>query len=193
MKTSKTDKVLLKLLADKFSNVSSLLEAGSNTGHLSMKLAKKGYKITLVDRLEISIIEAKRKFLLEGVEAEFIIEDIRNLNGEWDAVWNSGVVQCYPLEIRNELIDKLCHLGKNILLIFPLVEHSGFPKDFNKDISPGIKGCCEYSVTNIETIISQSFHEIHDGILEAKALGLNYPFRYIFGTNKIKREITIDG
>ena len=56
------DKSIYKILKRFSKDKISILEAGSNTGHFSLKLAQEGYKVTLLDILEEPILQAKNLF-----------------------------------------------------------------------------------------------------------------------------------
>lgn len=179
----KVERTILKLLFRFFPDPCGLLEAGSNSGHLSIVLAKLGYKMTLVDRLAKPIALAREEFIRGKINAQFIVDDIRNLNGQWDGVWNTGVVQCYPPEDRLNLVNKLMELAPCVLFIYPDISHPNFPNEFDPNFPPGIAGCFEYSIPELPIIVAQRFKTVRYGTLTKDMLGLPYPMLYVSGNN----------
>lgn len=92
-------------LADKIESIfnslgiqknASILEVGSGSGHLSGLLSTKGYKTTLLDFSKRALEKSERFFKHHGMQGEFIegdLMDLKNLNSDFDVVWNSGVME----------------------------------------------------------------------------------------------------
>ena len=180
---NKTDRSLLKLLLRVFDNHSEIIEAGSNSGHLSFYLALIGFKVTLLDILSEPLKIAKSRFDKKGMEARFICSDLRYIDEKWDGVWNTGVVQYYSPNERISLIESICKMGNTVLLVYPKVSHHNFPKSYDNQLPPGIQNCIQYDVTNITTIFANSFNEVHFGQIDVSQLNTDYPFEYIWAKN----------
>lgn len=177
---SRVDKLLLRLLVEVFPK-GTVLEAGSNSGHLSYRLSQLGYAVTLVDILEEPINQARLRFNRANLPGNFIVSDIKDIVGAWDGVWNSGVVQCYPSGQRAELVGATCSLAPRALFIYPDVSHPNFPKQYDPVISPGVAGCVEYDDVDLVPIMAKFYKEIHMGEFSADSLGLPYPMKYVWG------------
>ena len=180
------DKSIYKILKRFSNNKKYLLEAGSNTGHFSLKLAKEGFEVTLLDRLEEPILIAKKLFQNEKINAKFVVKDILDYDGSFDLVWNTGVIQCYPDNKRNNIVSKLIDLGKSILFIYPNINDEGFDNNFNLTNPPGIGNCEQFVPHDVIDLVSNAFFEVRVGIISKKELGLPYSMTYIFGQNKLK-------
>lgn len=90
----------------------SLIEMGCGSGHLSCCLAKKGYKVTLVDFSPVALEKARLIFEKYGVEGEFILGDLLNLDESlsvYDFAWNSGVMEHFG---DKEIITLMKNVGK---------------------------------------------------------------------------------
>jgi len=144
-------------------------------------MARIGYSMTILDILDTPLRKAERKFLDSRLPVEAIHSDIMLVDGHWQGLWNSGVVQCYPPEKREILIKKMCSIAHTILLIYPTVEDRHFPRQNKDDTPPGIVGCKEYPVNDIPSIMSEYCHELYHGSIPPKQLGLAYPFEYVIG------------
>jgi SAM-dependent methyltransferase len=181
---NRTDKNIFALIKRFAKNKTSLLEAGSNTGHFSKKLAKRGFNVTLLDRIEEPILIAKKEFLLKNIKGEFVVSDILDFTGLYDLVWNTGVIQCYPKDIRKKLVLKLCELGNSILFIFPNVDENGFNKQFDVTKPPGIGNCIQYNPDDIIELVSTNFFVLRVGQISSINLGLPYSMTYIYAEGK---------
>jgi len=177
----RTDRVLLALLLRCFPRPCRLIEAGSNTGHLSLVLAQRGYQITLLDCLQKPIDIAAENFARKHVAADFRVDNILSVIGEWDGVWNSGVLQCYGPSDRSALVDKLCELAPRVLFIYPDVTHPRFPKDFRFEVPGGIDGCIQYPAQDVVSLVAKHCTMVRHGTIAPRIIGLNYPIEYVWG------------
>ncbi|MHA1227388.1 MAG: methyltransferase domain-containing protein [Candidatus Hodarchaeales archaeon] len=66
---------IYKSIVDRIDNTGKVLEIGSGTGQLAVKLAKKGLKVYAVDISEDMIEYAKKKAISNDVEIKFIVGD----------------------------------------------------------------------------------------------------------------------
>ncbi len=57
---------------------SSICDLCCGVGRHSLELARRGFKVTGVDRTALYLEEAKKKAHAEGLDIEFVLEDIRN-------------------------------------------------------------------------------------------------------------------
>ncbi len=91
----------------------SLIEMGCGSGHLSLCLAQKGYKVTLIDFSAVALEKAKKTFEKYGVQGEFILGDLFNLDSSipvCDYAWNSGVMEHFGDE---EIVTLMRNIGKH--------------------------------------------------------------------------------
>lgn len=90
-----------------------ILEAGSGTGRISLRLASEGADVTLLDFSEIAIEQSRTRFDNHGLKADFIIGDIMNMadipDNSYDIVWNSGVLEHFD---KNQLFSSLTEMKR---------------------------------------------------------------------------------
>ena len=87
---------LYELFKNLTNDHAKVIELGSGSGHLSGYLAKKGFETTLFDFSEVALEKAKDFYISENVEGNFIKGDLLSIEddyGEYDIVWNSGVME----------------------------------------------------------------------------------------------------
>lgn len=101
----------------------SLIEMGCGSGHLSLCLAQKGYKVTLVDFSSVALEKARLTFEKYGVEGEFILGDLFNLDEKlpvYDYAWNSGVMEHFGDDEIAALMKNIGkHAKKGVLYLVP--------------------------------------------------------------------------
>lgn len=103
--------------------VNSILDLGCGTGGHAIILAKRGYKVTGIDKSEQMLNIAREKAKREDLEIDFVKKDIFHLDlGKcFDAVIAMFSVMSY--QITNSEVAKSCsnafkHLNKNGIFIF---------------------------------------------------------------------------
>lgn len=104
----------------------SLIEMGCGSGHLSLCLAQKGYRVTLVDFSRTALEKARQAFEKYGESAEFILGDLFQLDEKvpvHDFAWNSGVMEHFSDEKIMDLMRQVGRFAKKGILY--LVPNSG--------------------------------------------------------------------
>ena len=94
----------------------TILDLGCGTGGHALILARRGYKITGVDRSESMLAIARNKAETEGVNIEFVHGDITkiNLNKKFDAVISMFAVMSY--QTTNAAIASVCKLARECIV-----------------------------------------------------------------------------
>lgn len=95
--TGITPPEVMEFLAD--AEPGKALDLGCGTGTNTVTLASRGWRVTGVDFASGAIREARRKALLAGVEAEFLVADVadlRMLQGGYDFALDIGCLHSLP-------------------------------------------------------------------------------------------------
>ncbi|WP_020616854.1 class I SAM-dependent methyltransferase [Paenibacillus daejeonensis] len=100
-----------------------VLEAGSGTGKISLRLAEDGADVTLVDYSEPAIVNSQRAFQKSGQSGRFLVADIRDIrlpDNSIDLVWNAGVLEHFTREEKITILQEMARLTKpdGTVLIF---------------------------------------------------------------------------
>jgi len=104
-------------------NEKTVIEAGSGTGRILLRLAAEGAKVILVDYSEIAINNAKKLFLDKKQSANFVLADIINmpLNDEVaDLTWNAGVLEHFSFSEQVKALKEMRRVTKKGGLIISL-------------------------------------------------------------------------
>ena len=156
-----------------------ILEFGSSTGHISYQLAKQDYKITLLDIRKETVVQTQEIFVRNSATASFIHQDIFLHNQKYDFAWNSGLIQCFEDDRKEELIANLSHITGKLLLFYPDTDHPGKIRGRDSRVVPGVEGAKEYGVSAIPQILFRYFDELYWGTLIPEKLKLSYPIQWV--------------
>lgn len=92
-----------------------ILEAGSGTGRISLRLASEGAQVILVDYSPTALQHARRAFEKHGQVAEFVLADIRQLplpDEVVDITWNAGVLEHLSFPEQLKAVEEMKRVTK---------------------------------------------------------------------------------
>lgn len=100
-----------------------ILEAGSGSGRISLRLALEGGDVCLLDFSEVAISQSEKLFNSYEVRGNFTVGDIFNMDfpdDSFDVVWNSGVLEHFDYEQQLIAINEMKRVLKpeGILITF---------------------------------------------------------------------------
>ena len=101
----------------------SIMEAGSGSGRISLRLANLRAQVALMDYSLSAISISKKMFKDSGTNATFIQADIRNMpirNFSEDIVWNAGVLEHFSHKVQSEILSNLIRATKKKGLVITL-------------------------------------------------------------------------
>lgn len=164
-----------------------IIEFGSSTGHISYRLAKEGYSITLLDIRPQPIEIAKNNFAKKHIKAEFVCADIFSCSQQYDMAWNSGLVQCFDDVGKEKLIKKLAAMTPRLLLFYPDVEDPN--KKLGETVAPihqipGVGDAREYGIKRIPEIMYAHFDDLHFGRVTKEKTGLGFAMYWVCGLRR---------
>ncbi|MEC0371481.1 class I SAM-dependent methyltransferase [Paenibacillus chibensis] len=102
-----------------------ILEAGSGTGKISLRLAMEGAEVTLVDYAQQALEQSRLAFRMKNRTAEFVQADIRSIPAEdnrYDLCWNAGVLEHFSNEEKIRIMQELARItkpGGSIIVLVP--------------------------------------------------------------------------
>jgi SAM-dependent methyltransferase len=101
-----------------------ILETGSGTGRVSLRLAKEGANVLLLDISRDALTSSKNLFKTCYLKGDFVVADISHLPFTAcaiDAVWSSGVLEHFSLEQMEHIICSSLEIlkedGKLIIIV----------------------------------------------------------------------------
>jgi ubiquinone/menaquinone biosynthesis C-methylase UbiE len=93
----------------------SFLEVGSGSGRISLALARRGARVTLLDNSQAAIDLSKGIFARNGQEATFVLASAFEMplpDSSFDVVWNSGVIEHFLLEDQVRMLREMLRVLK---------------------------------------------------------------------------------
>jgi ubiquinone/menaquinone biosynthesis C-methylase UbiE len=115
--------LLQSLLSNGFRN-KRMLEAGSGTGRISLRLSRAGANVLLLDISRVTIKFSKDVFKSLGLDGDFVVGDKFHLpfqDSVLDIVWSSGVFEHFDSDEQktefNEALRVLRRRGKKIIIV----------------------------------------------------------------------------
>ncbi len=123
-------KVIVRTLADEIEDMNrmKIIEAGSGSGRNSLKLAKKGAEVTLLDNSLNTLKRTKVYYSQQSVTANFIQGDIFHMplsDNSFDLVWNSGVIEHWSGEEQVNCLKEMIRVCKENGLVVTLSPYAG--------------------------------------------------------------------
>lgn len=105
-----------------------ILEAGSGTGKISLRLAAEHAEVTLVDYSENALYNSRSAFYSAKVPGTFVLSDIREMrlpDQHFDLTWNAGVLEHFEEEERIAILREMKRVtkpGGTMLILTPFAE-----------------------------------------------------------------------
>lgn len=102
-----------------------LVETGSGTGKISLRLAEEGARVTLVDYSEKALENSRAAFRQSRQEGTFVLSDIRSLmlsDNTFDLTWNAGVLEHFDYDEKVTILQECSRVtkpGGSILIFTP--------------------------------------------------------------------------
>ncbi len=182
-KWSKADRTICSVIKKNIKKSDHVLEMGSSTGHISFMLVQNGYRIDCLDIRDEPIRAAENYFKSANLDSRFFVEDILAHKTRYDAIWNSGLLSCYPPPDQEKVIRHLSRITKKLLLFCPDTDHSKAPN--TGDGIPGVGDAREYSVANIPIFLYENFFLIKEGVMTKKNTALPFNYIWYYASHKI--------
>ena len=101
----------------------NILEAGSGTGRISLRLAKKGAKVYLMDNELEAITFSGRVFDKAKMPAFFTLASILDMpyaSNSFDIVWNAGVIEHFTGDVQKTSVKEMLRVCKKEGLVVTL-------------------------------------------------------------------------
>lgn len=108
-------------------NKKKILEAGSGTGRISLRLARNGARVYLIDSSQSAINISKELFKKEEIKADFKCASIFKIpypDNFFDIVWNAGVLEHFEKEKQIQAIKEMVRVSKKNGLIITFNPYS---------------------------------------------------------------------
>nr|WP_283246408.1 class I SAM-dependent methyltransferase [Paenibacillus sp. Marseille-Q4541] len=151
-----------------------VLEAGSGTGKISLRLAMEGAHVTLVDYSERALENSRAAFQQVNCEGTFVLSDIRNLqapSNHYDLTWNAGVLEHFTFDEKVTILKEMSRCTKDGGTILILTPYSKcLPYRIGKEYAEA-QGTWMYGVEEPVTTLQSEFVQSGITLLEETDIG----------------------
>ncbi len=102
-----------------------ILEAGSGTGKVPLRLAQMGALVTLVDYSDIALNNSRQAFEDHRCRGDFVLSDIRAIpaaDNTYDVTWNAGVLEHFDEKEQVKMIKEMARItrpGGSVIVLTP--------------------------------------------------------------------------
>jgi hypothetical protein len=146
-------------------------------------MAREGHRISLLDIRPEPIDEARQLFARAGVNGRFIVSNFLEHHEPYDAIWNSGLIQCLTQENREHVLMHATNLSKRLLLFYPDTDSLGKVRGANFSSPPGVDDALEYSVSDLPEVFCHFYNKVYWGRLSGDKLALPFDMLWLQGDN----------
>ena len=136
----------------------SFIELGCGSGRNSMRLAKKGGKVTLLDLSAKVLEQAKAHYQSEGVPADFIqgsIFEIPVPDDTYPVVWNAGVIEHWVGEEQVACIREMLRITRQDGMVVTLNPNKHSLHEYGKRVLTKMGQYAYTDEHNIDTLKEQ--------------------------------------
>ena len=160
-------------------NGNLILEAGSGTGRISLRLAKEGAEVVLMDVSREAAIFTKKLFADNKVSGYVVVADLFNLpfkKNSFNFVWNSGVLEHFSIGDINQIVDDILKiLIRNGMLVVLVPNKRALFYNFFRILAMKLgKWCWGYE----EPLSSQDFRNLSHKPVFLSSAGFLCQFKF---------------
>lgn len=149
-----------------FSKDERILEVGFSSGHFLEFLNENLYgNLFGIEIRKDQFKKTKSMFLSKNLNIPLSNEDFFNITAKYDAVFSTGLIQCFSPKKREEFISHLSKISNKAVLTVPKLEKD---RNLNSNQLVGVAGCKEYKTSNICYELSKHFRLVREGEFSVK-------------------------
>lgn len=109
--------------------------------------------------------KTKKMFLSKNLNIPLSNENFFNITSKYDAVFSTGLIQCFSPEKRDNFISHLSKISNKAVLTVPKLEKD---RNLNSNQLFGVAGCKEYKTSNICYELSMYYRLVREGEFSVK-------------------------
>ncbi|MFB4329251.1 methyltransferase domain-containing protein [Paenibacillus sp. CR_12] len=151
-----------------------ILEAGSGTSKISLRLAAEHAEVTLVDYSENALYNSRSAFYSAKVPGTFVLSDIREMrlpDQHFDLTWNAGVLEHFEEEERIAILREMKRVtkpGGTMLILTPFAEC--LPYRAGKEAAEQL-GTWMYGIEHPASTLRNQFERCGITLIEESSIG----------------------
>lgn len=165
-----------KILLKHLNRDMHICEIGFASGHFLEFLYYEGYLNLSGIEVRDDIYEKSMiKFREQSIEINLINKDVLETFYKYDAIYTTGLIQCFDEKNREILLNHLSQMAPIAIYTVPEINKN---RNVNSMEKVAVAGCKEFSTGNIAYELSKYYVSIHVGKINKNKIGLNDNFIY---------------
>lgn len=165
-----------KLFKHYFSRNMSICEIGFAGGHFLEYLDLQGYQnLSGIEIREEQFNKTRERFLNRGLKVKLINDDVFNVKNKYDAIYSTGLIQCFDSNVRKKMIKKMSDMASICILTVPVINED---RNLESSEPVAVAGCSEYCTKNLVYELSCYWNLIRCGEIKKEATGIDDDFLY---------------
>lgn len=154
----------------------SVCEIGFSGGHFLEFLEAEGYqKLTGIEIRKEQYEDTYKRFKSKNSKVELINDDVFNINQEYDAIYSTGLIQCFEKEGRNRLIGHLSKLSGIAIFTVPTIRQD---RNIGSNEAIAVAGCQEYCTDTLAYELSMFYDSVVYGVIDHEDAKIEDDFLY---------------
>lgn len=165
-----------KILINNIEKSASICEIGFASGHFLEYLYSCGYSnLSGIEIREDVYKKTAERFKLHAVPATLINDNVLNLQKKYDAIFSTGLIQCFAPDTRVQFIMHLSLLSDFAIYVVPEIKTN---RNVNSTQNIAVSGCREWTTGNLPYELNNFYSEIRCGRIEKAKTHLEDAFLY---------------
>lgn len=154
----------------------NVCEIGFAGGHFLEFLESEGYqKLTGIEIRKEQYEDTDKRFKAKNLRAKLINEDVFNINAKYDAIYSTGLIQCFDKEGRKRLIEHLSKMAGIAIFTVPVITQD---RNIDSNESVAVAGCQEYCTDTLAYELSMFYDSVVCGIINHEVSKIEDDFLY---------------
>lgn len=165
-----------KLFLRYFHKDMAICEVGFASGHFLEFLEASGYyNLTGIEIREEQFKITENRFRNNQMKTKLINADVFDISHQFDAIYSTGLIQCFDEKNRQKLFEHLSKIGNIAIFTVPVIESDRNAESIEKT---AVAGCKEYCTGSLLYELSNYYDSVHEGFISKDLTKLDDDFLY---------------
>lgn len=155
-----------KLFLRYFKKNMTICEVGFAGGHFLEFLESKGYNNLIgIEIREEQFKSTEKRFNNINMKAKLINADIFDVESRYDAIYSTGLIQCFDENNRQRLFKHLAKISPIAIFTVPVID---IDRNVKSKEEVAVTGCKEFCTGSLGYELSNYFNVVREGFIGKK-------------------------